>query len=119
MQSCRMVLLSNGDKVFVRNFPGPTTDNTSFYAAPTSRRRSYGIVMRTGVNELNNKNDSMKVAKDVLTVEEPSKLAEYQLFISGLISTAEKDSRNRIDNINKSLEDACSWNNIGFIRNKH
>ena len=118
VQSWRMrKSLSNTEKVYVKSFPGATTDDMSFYSVPTSRKRPNRIILHTGVNDLNNENDNEKVAEDILTLAESIKSDESQIFISGLIKTADKEKNTRIHIINNILEDECIKRHIGFIDN--
>ena len=48
VQSWRMrKSLSNTEKVYVKSFPGATTDDMSFYSVPTSRKRPNRIILHT------------------------------------------------------------------------
>ena len=69
------------------------------------------------MNDLNNENDNDKVAEDILTLAESIKSDESQIFISGLIKTADKEKNTRIHIINNILEDECIKRHIGFIDN--
>ena len=118
VQSWRMrKSLSKTEKVYVKSFPGATTDEMSFYSVPTSRKRPDRIILHTGVNDLNNENDNEKVTEDILTLAESIKSDETQIFISGLIKTADKEKNARIHNINNILKDECMKRHIGFIDN--
>ena len=118
VQSWRMRRsLSNEEKVYVKSFPGATTDDMSFYSVPTSRKKPNRIILHTGVNDLNNQNDNGKIAEDSLTLAESINSDESQIFISGLINTADKEKGTRIHNINNILKDECMKRHIGFIDN--
>ena len=118
VQSWRMRRsLSNAEKVYVKSFPGATTDDMSFYSVPTSRKKPNRIILHTGVNDLNKQNDNGKIAEDILTLAESINSDESQIFISGLINTADKEKGTRIHNINNILKDECMKRHIGFIDN--
>ena len=107
--------LSNGEKVYVRSFSDATTDDMSFYAGSTSRRRPDRIY--TGVEDLHKENDDGKITKGILTLVESIKSDENQFVISELISTANKEKQSRMKSINNILKDAGIKRKIGFIDN--
>ena len=109
--------LSHGDKIFVKSFPGATTDDMSFHAVPSSRTKPDKMIIHTGVNDLINENNNEKVAQGIIALAESIKTEEIQVSISGLIHTADKKKNDRIDSINKIIKDACLKRHLGFIDN--
>ena len=73
------------------------------------------MIIYTGVNDLINENDDEKVAKDIIALAESIKTDEIQVFISGIINTADKKKSNRIDNINKIIKDTCMKRHSGCL----
>ena len=43
--------LKNEEKVFVRSFPGELTDDMSFYAVPSIKKKPRVFILRTGAND--------------------------------------------------------------------
>ncbi len=54
-----------GEKVFVKSFPGATTDDMSFHAVPSIKKQPDRVVLHTGGNDFRMEKDDTKIAQNI------------------------------------------------------
>lgn len=53
IQNIRGWSISKSNKMFVRSFPGATTDDTEYFVKPVLRNKPDNVVLHVGTNDLN------------------------------------------------------------------
>ena len=96
--------VSQGDKLFVKSFPGATIEDMNDYAIPTKRRNPDLIIIHAGTNDLRG-NTAIKVASDLMKLALDLKTDNNDIMVSGLTSRADAlNTKTKQVNINLKTE---------------
>ena len=118
LQGWRMkTSMKSNDKVIVRNFPGASTDDMSFHAVPSVKRKPKCFVLHTGANDFRDEEDDNEIAKSIFGLAKTLKADENTVYVSGIIKRDDEKMNARISNVDKVLKEFCGEADFPFIDN--
>ena len=118
LQGWRMkTSMKSNDKVIVRSFPGASTDDMSFHAVPSVKRKPKCFVLHTGANDFRDEEDDNEIAKSIFGLAKILKADENTVYVSGIIKRDDEKMNARISNVNKVLKELCGEADFPFIDN--
>ena len=122
LQGWRMRTSKKGhEKVIIRSFPGASTDDMSFHAVPSMKRKPRCLVLHTGTNDFRDEEDDNKIAKTIFGLAKTLKADEDEndVYVSGIIKRDDYKINARISNVNKVLKELCGEADFPFIDNSN
>ena len=111
--------MKNDERVFVRSFPGASTDDMSFHAVPSIKKKPSVFVLHTGANDFREEKNDDEIAKKIFNLAKTLKTDENSVYISGIVKRDDDRTNERISNVNKSLKGLCEEAGFPFIDNNN
>ena len=120
LQGWRMrTSMKSNEKIIVRSFPGASTDDMSFHAVPSVKRKPRCFVLHTGANDFRDEEDDNEIAKTIFGLAKTLKADENTVYVSGIIKRDDDKMNARISNVNKVLKELCGEADFPFIDNSN
>eukprot|EP00794_Sanderia_malayensis_P021268 gene21268-23343_t len=120
LQGWRMkTSMKSNEKIIVRSFPGASTDDMSFHAVPSVKRKPRCFVLHTGANDFRDEEDNNEIAKTIFGLAKTLKADENTVYVSGIIKRDDDKMNARISNVNKVLKELCGEADFPFIDNSN
>ena len=60
--------MKNDEKVFVKSYSGASTEDMSFHAVPSIKRKPKVFVLHTGANDFREEENNDEIAKKIVTL---------------------------------------------------
>ena len=111
--------MKSNEKIIVRSFPGASTDDMSFHAVPSVKRKPRCFVLHTGANDFRDEEDDNEIAKTIFSLAKTLKADENTVYVSGIIKRDDNNMNARISNVNKVLKELCGEADFPFIDNSN
>lgn len=110
--------VNKGDKLYVKSFPGATTNCMSDYIKPSLRYNPDLVIIHCGSNDLRSQKTPNIIADDIVELASKSKTETNDVVISGLI--ARNDELNlKAMQVNEQLIAKCNERQIFYIDNNN
>ena len=103
-----------------RFYPGATAGEIAHYILPTlEEERPDAIIINAGTNNLQKRDyDAPTVVQDIMKIAKTAnENGVGQIFISSITARHDQRLQNRANEVNSTLKELCSRNNIIFIDN--
>ena len=102
--------------VFVRNFPGATTQWMADYMKPSIRPKPNHFILHVGTNDLSSNRPPDEIAKAIIDLASELKSEKSGVSISSIIMRADKPELNKKGSeVNHHLKEMCNRKNFYFI----
>ena len=103
-------------KVFVRNFPGATTQCMADYMKPSIRAKPNHFILHVGTNDLSSNRPPDEIAKAIIDLASELKSEKSGVSISSIIMRADKPELNKKGSeVNHRLKEMCNRKNFFLI----
>ena len=103
-------------KVFVRNFPGATTQCMADYMKPSIRAKPNHFILHVGTNDLSSNRPPDEIAKAIIDLASELKSEKSGVSISSIIMRADKPELNKKGSeVNHHLKEMCNRKNFYLI----
>ena len=103
-------------KVFVRNFPGATTQCMADYMKSSIRAKPNHFILHLGTNDLSSNRPPDEIAKAIFDLASELKSEKSGVSISSVIMRADKPELNKKGNeVNHYFKEMCNRKNFYFI----
>ena len=106
------------EKIYVKSFSGATTDDMNSHVVPTIKRNPQKIILHCGTNDIRSQATPENIAKEVMELAVSLSTKENTIFVSGIVPRGD-NWNNKVSEINKHLQSACSSRNMPFIDNSN
>ena len=107
-----------GNKIYVKCFPGATTNDMRDYLKPSMRHDPDLILIHAGTNSLNSAQTPLEIADDIIDLASSSKTEDNDVVISSIIRRGDA-LNNKANEVNKILAEKCLALDIGFQNNNN
>lgn len=108
--------MHKGDKLYIKSFPGATTECMSDYVKPSLKFNPDLIIIHTGANDIRSTKSPEIIANDIVNLATKIKSNHNDVIVSGLI--ARNDELNtKSQQVNVILFDKCNERNLFYIDN--
>ena len=104
------------EKIYVKSFSGATTDDMNSHVIPTMKRNPKKFILHCGANDIRSQATPENIAKEVMELAVSLSTKEIIVFVSGIVPRADIWN-DKVSEINKHLQSACSSRNMPFIDN--
>ena len=112
--------ISRSSSVKIRSHPGATTEDLIDYVRPTARKNPKMMVIHSGTNDLTNKvNTLQNIRKVINAIKENDVNDEIEIVLSSAIHPDDQDLEDKINKLNKKLENLCKGKDMIFIDNSN
>ena len=95
-----------------------TTDDMNSHVIPTMKRNPKKVILHCGTNDIRSQATPEKIAKEVMELAISLSTKENTVFVSGIVPRGD-NWNNKVSEINKHLQSACSSRNMPFIDNSN
>ena len=103
-------------KIFVRNFPGATTQCMADYIKPSIRVKPNHFILHVGTNDLNSSRPPDEMAKAIIDLASELKSEKSVVSTSSIIMRADKPELNKKGSeVNHHLKEMGNRKNFYFI----
>ena len=110
--------IPKGDKIYVKTFPGASTDCMKDHVKPSLKFNPDLIILHTGVNDLRSNKSPNVIADEIINLASNIKTYSNDVVISGLVGR--NDELNyKLQQVNDILFNQCTERNIYFINNSN
>ena len=106
------------EKVYVKSFPGSTTNCMKDYVKPSLKYDPDLIIMHVGTNDLRSEKTPLQIADDIIRLALEMKTDVNDVTISGIISRND-DLNDKGLMVNDFLKIKTSELSLGFLENKN
>ena len=106
------------EKIYVKSFSGATTDDMNSHVIPTMKRNPKKVILHCGTNDIRSQATPESIAKEVMELAVSLSTKENTVFVSGIVPRGD-NWNNKVSEINKHLQSACSSRNMSFIDNSN
>ena len=110
--------LPKGDKVYVKSFPGATTECMVDYVKPSLKYNPDLIIIHTGVNNLRTKKSPEVIADEIIKLACSIKTTSNEVVISTLVERGD-GLKFKGQQVNEFLISKCVARNIYYINNSN
>ncbi len=105
--------------IFVKTFPGATTDDMESYIVPTLKREPDALIIHCGTNDLR-KDDPETIAKKITEIAVKSKRIVQNVAVSSILARGDSDlMEGKRLQVNSLLAKSLAENKIHFIRHEN
>ena len=111
-------MLGKNEKLYVKSFPGATTNDMFDYCKPTIRRNPNMVIYHAGTNNLCTGDEPNTIASDIIKLALDMKNDSNEVSISSLIVRNDKLNEKALK-VNDCLKVKCSQYALGFIDNSN
>ena len=110
--------VKNNVKVYVKAFPGATTNHMKSYANPSKEFNNDLIILHCGTNDLRSNKQPNVIAKDITDLAMDLKSEENDVMVSCIAPRRDNLNQKAIK-VNELLQSLCSDHNIHTIDNSN
>ena len=112
--------ISRSSSVKIRSHLDATTEDLIDYVRPTARKNPKMMVIHSGTNDLTNKvNTLQNIRKVINAIKENDVNDEIEIVLSSAIHPDDQDLEDKINKLNKKLENLCKGKDMIFIDNSN
>ena len=105
-------------KVYVKSFPGATTQCMVDYMKPSIRTQPNHFILHVGTNDLISNSPSEEIARNIVNLTSEMKSENSDVSISTIITRTDKPELNKKGTeVNNHLKEMCKERNIFLIDN--
>ena len=105
--------LNTIDSVFVRCYPGATTNEMVRYSRPTMKKHPSCVILHCGTNDLQNGTSAKEIAINIVDLASLLKIDCSDVMVSGIIPRRDRwDVKRQL--VNMEVRNKCSMLNIAY-----
>ena len=97
--------MKSNEKIIFRSSPGASTNDMTFHAVPSVKRKQRCFVLHSGANAFRNEEDDNGIAKKIFGLAKTLKADENTVYVSGIMKRDDEKMNARISNVNKVLKE--------------
>ena len=104
-----------GEKIYVKTFPGATTECMKDYVKPTMKYNPDFVILHTGTNDLKSNKSSEEISDDIIKLALDIKTDQSDIVVSGILAI--NDDMKKVKEVNNFLKIKCSTYGLAFLNN--
>ena len=112
--------MNSNERVYVKAFPGATTEDMCDYVRPSLKRNPDLIVLHVGTNNLRSESPAKRIAEDIIKLALNMKSNTNDVMVSGIVDRSDdvKLSAKALQ-VNDILNEECKMHSLHYICNKN
>lgn len=110
--------LSSNDKLYIKTFPGATTDCMKSYVIPTLKYEPDLVLLHCGSNDLRSQKSPEEIAESIVDLAKSMKKDSNDIIISGIVTRNDEWNEKGIE-VNDYLYTKCNEQDIFFSDNSN
>lgn len=110
--------INNGDKVYVKAFPGASTECMEHFVKPSIKYNPDLFILHTGSNDLRKNKSPREIADGIVNLATKIKTSNNDVIVSGIIERCD-DLNSKAKKVNELLINKCSMLDIYFLDNSN
>ena len=110
--------MKRGEKIYVKTFPGATTDCIKDYVKPSIKHNPDFVILHTGTNDLKSTKSAMEISDEIIKLALDIKTDENEIVVSGILARND-DMNTKVKEVNDFLKTKCSRFALAFLNNNN
>ena len=106
--------MKSKDKIFIKSFPGATTECMSDYVNPSLKYKPDLMIIHTGTNDLRSDKTPSDITEEIINLIERIKTDENEIIVSGVVVRNDNLNDKGLQ-VNASLKLKCVKYNVQFL----
>ena len=103
-------------KVFIKSFPGATTECMEHYCKPSLKYEPDLIIIHAGTNDLRSTKSAETIADEMISLCTKLKTDSNDVIVSGIVCRKDRLSSKGLG-VNNLLKNKCTHHHLGYIDN--